>query len=204
LQRDERLPPWFFSDHPGYMALARNILSKQDISLAKLPLLTAAHFNFSPSFKGNDILRANNIVPVIVKGWGDFPEEEGLYTGWFSEKAKGTTGFQLNLNVIKMGLVILPGIEVCDSHILSSGTFPCRKKFRIAKPYLLTISTRDIIFFSFPRGYFIITLMTGNFFCMSECLEQEYGSGPGYILTFFHNTGTKYRLGERIKRDYFL
>ena len=134
VQGDESLPPWFFTDHPGYMALAGNILGKQDISPAKLPFLAAARFNFSASFKGNDILRADDIVPVIAKVRGNFPEEEGLYTGWFGKKAQGTTGFQLNLNVIKTGLVILPGIETCNSHILSSGTFHCRKKFRIVKP----------------------------------------------------------------------
>ena len=48
------------------MTLTGDILGKQDISLAKPPFITAAHLNFGPSFKGDNILPADNIVPGIV------------------------------------------------------------------------------------------------------------------------------------------
>jgi len=92
------------------MAMTGDILGKQDIPLTKPPFIAAAHLNFSPSFKGDNILPADNIVPVILKIRWDFPEEEGLYTNWLGKKAQGALGFQLNLQFIKMGLVIIPGI----------------------------------------------------------------------------------------------
>jgi hypothetical protein len=49
-------------------------------------------------------------MPVILVLCRDFPEEEGLYTNWLVKKTQGALGFQLNLQFIKMGLVILPGI----------------------------------------------------------------------------------------------
>ena len=103
------------------MAMTGNILCKQDIPLTKLPFITAAHLNLGSPFKGDNILPADNIVPVILKIRRDFPEEEGLYTVWLGKKAQKTTGFQMNLHFIKVGLVILPGIKSRDSHVLSSG-----------------------------------------------------------------------------------
>jgi hypothetical protein len=120
---DECLPPWFFTDHPGFMALSRNILGKQDIPLAKQLFITAAHFNFSPSFKGDNILPADNVVPGRLIIYRDFSEEKGLYTSRFGKKAQGTAGFQLNLNFIKMGLVILPRIKSRDLHGLASDMY---------------------------------------------------------------------------------
>jgi len=117
----ERLPPWFFTHNPGFMALTGNILRKQDLPFTKAPLFSAAHLNLSPPFKSYNILPADNIVPGISKICWDFSEEKGLYTSRLGKKAQGTTGFQLNLNYIKMGLVILPGIKSRDLHILFSG-----------------------------------------------------------------------------------
>jgi hypothetical protein len=105
------------------MALTGDILGKQDIPLTKPPFLAAAHLNLSPPFKGDNIFPADNIVPVISIICRDFPEEEGLYTNRLVKKTQGASGFQLNLQFIKMGLVIIPGIKSRDSHVLSSGTF---------------------------------------------------------------------------------
>ncbi|MCX6684295.1 MAG: hypothetical protein NTZ37_06170 [Methanoregula sp.] len=78
---DESQPPWFFTDHPGFMALTGNILGKQDIPLTKPPFIAAAHFTLSPSFKGDNILPADNIVQDISIIRRDFPEEEGKLKG---------------------------------------------------------------------------------------------------------------------------
>jgi hypothetical protein len=94
----------------GFMALTGDILGKQDIPLTKPPFLAAAHLNLSSPFKGDNIFPADNIVTGIVILCRDLPEKEGLYSGWLGKKTQGATGFQLNLNFIKMGLVILPGI----------------------------------------------------------------------------------------------
>jgi hypothetical protein len=122
---DESLLPWFFTDHPGFMALAGDILGKQDIPPAKQPFITAAYLNFSSSVKGDNILSADNIVPGISKFCRDFSEEKCLNTGRLGKKAKGTPGFQRDLNFIKMGLVILPGKKSCDSHVFVLGYVSC-------------------------------------------------------------------------------
>ena len=85
---DECLPPWFFPDHPGFMTLAGDILGKQDIPLSKPPLLAAAHLDFGASFKGDNILPTDNIMPGVSIIRRDFPEEEGLYTSRLGKKPR--------------------------------------------------------------------------------------------------------------------
>jgi hypothetical protein len=102
------------------MAMSGNILGKQDIPLAKQPFITAAYFYFGPSFKGDNILPADNVVPGVLIISRYFSEKKSLYTSRMGKKAQRTAGFQMNLNFIKMGLIILPGIKSRDSHVLSS------------------------------------------------------------------------------------
>jgi hypothetical protein len=58
---DESQPPWFFTDHPGFMALTGNILGKQDIPLTKPPFIAAAHLNFSLPSRGITYFRQTTL-----------------------------------------------------------------------------------------------------------------------------------------------
>jgi hypothetical protein len=101
------------------MTFTGNILGKEDISFPKPAFLTAAHRNFSGPFYRYHILPADNSMPVIPVSGGDFPEEERFNTGGIGKIAQEPAGFQLNLRLVKMGLVVLTRIQARDSHILS-------------------------------------------------------------------------------------
>jgi hypothetical protein len=88
---DEHLSPGFFSDNPCFMTLAGDILRKQDLPFTKPPLFSAAHLNLSPSFKGDYILPADNIMPGISIICRDFPEKESLHYGRIGKKTQWAT-----------------------------------------------------------------------------------------------------------------
>jgi hypothetical protein len=121
---DENLPPGFFTDHPGGMTFAGNILGQEDVPFPKPACLTAAHRNFSFSFDRYHILPADNIMPAIPVPDRDFPEEERFNTGRVGKKTEGAAGFQLNFRLVKMGLVVLSRIQARNPHIQSLVGFP--------------------------------------------------------------------------------
>src|SRR5512137_1074945 len=120
----ERLFPRFFTNNPCFMTLTGDILGEQDFSLTKSPLITTAHLNFRFSFKSDNILPADNIEPWILIICRDFPEEEPFYFGRLRKKSKGATGFQMDINVFKMGLVVLSGKKSCNEHRVFSYLCP--------------------------------------------------------------------------------
>src|SRR5512137_449593 len=120
----ERLFPRFFTDNPCFMTLAGDILGKQDFPLTKSPLITTAHLNFRFPFKSDNILPADNIVPWILIFRRNFPEEEPFNFGRLRKKPKGAAGFQFDINVFKMGLVVRSGIKSCNEHRVFSYSCP--------------------------------------------------------------------------------
>ena len=90
------------------MTFTGNILSKEDISFPKPSFFTTAHGNFCFSFNRDNVTPGRLHCASHTGIRQGLPGRRTLLHGWIGKKPQRPTGFQLNLRLIKMGLVILP------------------------------------------------------------------------------------------------